>query len=191
MILIPCSVYFPVGLNIICWLSILCLQAQWYSWPEVEMHCSAIWTYPYSLRLLQRLWYLIKHTSQSPTWDLIILDSIEGFMKVTWMLTDTKRQDRLSEPLGRLHYSIFVGLSCQHVNPQRAINNCSCIRIGDLKWTACFQRGLLYIELFLFMIICADAIKLVQNVSVSKCVRTFGLLEIGYKRSFLCVGDSC
>lgn len=166
MILILRSVYFPVGLNIICWLLILRLQAQWYSWPEVEMHGSAIWTFSYSLRLLRRLWYLIKHTSQSPTWDLIILDSIEGFVKVTWMLTDTRRQDRLSEPLGRLHYSIFVGLSCQHVNPQRAINNCSCIRIGDLKWKTCMfsERIALHRAVFIHDYLCR------RNQTGTECV---------------------
>lgn len=92
--LLLCNVYFPVGSNIIClrWYCIhtatasiqhLCSRKLAWGGNALLSHLDAF-ILP---QLLQRLCYLIKHTSQSPTRDLIIWGSLGGFMKVTWMLT--------------------------------------------------------------------------------------------------------
>lgn len=166
---IMCNIYFLVGLNIIC--------LHWYRIYKRSPTAGLRWkcmAQPsgliHTLSALTETMLLNKtHLSESH-----ILGS-EGFMKVTWMLTDTKRGDRLSEPVGQSHRRIFIRLSCQHVNPQRAINNRSCIWIFDLKLTVGVYSKRAALELLwvlLFMIICANAIKPVQNLSVSKCIQT-------------------
>ncbi len=139
MTLIPCNVYFPVGWNIIC-LRWYCIYKRSRT-AGLRRKCIAQLDAFTLTQLLQRLCCLIKHTSQSPTRDSIIWGSLGGCMKVTWMLTWGQTQ-----PAARSHYSMFVGLSFQHVNPQRTINNCSWLELGIWNWQwPCFiQRDLLY-----------------------------------------------
>ncbi len=154
MTLIPCNVYFPVGWIIIClrWYCIYKrshtagLRQKCIAQPSGHIHTHSALT---ETMLLNKT-----HLSESHT----RLD----YLRQSWRIYEGDLNADVgtdSQPAGRSHYSIFVGLSCQHVNPQRAINNRSCIWIGDLKLTvlfreACFTQS--HCWAFLFMIICAN-----------------------------------
>lgn len=169
MTLIPCNVYFPFGWNIIClrWYCIYKrshtagLRRKCIAQPSGCIHTHSALT---EAMLLNKT-----HLSETHT----RLD----YLRQSWRIYEGDLNADVgtdSQPAGRSHYSIFVGLSCQHVNPQREINNRSCIWIGDMKLTAAciIQRGLLYTEPLLSVFIHDYLCKLVQNLLVLKCIQT-------------------
>lgn len=167
---IMCNIYFLVGLNIIC--------LHWYRIYKRSPTAGLRWkcmAQPsgliHTLSALTETMLLNKtHLSESHK-------RLDYLRQSWWIYGGDLNADvgTNSQPAGRSHYSIFVGLSCQHVNPQRAINNRSCIWIVDLKLTVGVYSKRAALELLwvlLFMIICANAIKPVQNLSISKCIQT-------------------